>query len=265
MSTQKATFGAGCFWGVESLFRQVPGVIDAAVGHAGGTRGEPDLRGRVRRRHRPRRGRRGGVRSGQGRLPPGCSEVFFANHDPTTLNRQGPDVGDQYRSGDLLPFARAAGPGRRRQGGAGRRQAVAAGRSSPRSRRRRPSTAPRPTTSATSRSAARRRTATCHERAARTRHRRGGGRHHRRRPPRLLRRSAHRQQRHELPATRRPRPPSPSTPARDSTPARARAAARPRTTAATARTPCKGQGGCAPTVKHDCAGKNDLQGAGQGR
>src|SRR5216684_3856681 len=69
---EKATFGAGCFWGIEAAFRQVHGVKSTAVGFMGGTLQDPtyeELLG-----------------------------VFWENHDPTTLNRQGPDVGTQYRS-----------------------------------------------------------------------------------------------------------------------------------------------------------------------
>ena len=93
----QATFGAGCFWGVEVAFRQVTGVIDAVVGYAGGTVADPSYQ-------QVCTGRTGHAEVVQVEYDPAqvgyeqLLEVFFANHDPTQLNRQGPDVGTQYRS-----------------------------------------------------------------------------------------------------------------------------------------------------------------------
>jgi peptide-methionine (S)-S-oxide reductase len=95
--TQKATFGAGCFWGVEATFRQVPGVIDAAVGYAGGDLPNPTYRDVCT-------DMTGHAEVVQVDYDPDkvsyeeLLRVFWENHDPTTLNRQGPDVGTQYRS-----------------------------------------------------------------------------------------------------------------------------------------------------------------------
>jgi peptide-methionine (S)-S-oxide reductase len=94
---EKATFGAGCFWGVESAFMQVPGVIETAVGFMGGRTQNPSYKqvcyegtGHaevVHLTYDPAK-----VKYDQ------LLEIFWSNHDPTQLNRQGPDVGDQYRS-----------------------------------------------------------------------------------------------------------------------------------------------------------------------
>ena len=92
-----ATFGAGCFWGVEVAFRQVRGVKDALVGYLGGTLANPTYKDVCT-------GRTGHAEVVQVEYDPAdvtydrLLEVFWENHDPTTLNRQGPDVGTQYRS-----------------------------------------------------------------------------------------------------------------------------------------------------------------------
>jgi peptide-methionine (S)-S-oxide reductase len=93
----KAMFGAGCFWGVEATFRQLNGVLDTAVGYSGGTTHDPcyedvctDRTGHaevVEIEYDP------SVISYEELL-----DTFWQNHDPTTINRQGPDVGTQYRS-----------------------------------------------------------------------------------------------------------------------------------------------------------------------
>jgi peptide-methionine (S)-S-oxide reductase len=97
MTTQTATFGAGCFWGVEYVFERVPGVLQTEVGYAGGHTENPTYRDVcshgtghaevLRVEFDP------SVVSFEQLL-----EVFWAMHDPTQVNRQGPDVGDQYRS-----------------------------------------------------------------------------------------------------------------------------------------------------------------------
>jgi peptide-methionine (S)-S-oxide reductase len=97
-STHKlAVFGAGCFWGVELAFRAVEGVVDVAVGYAGGTVPKPNYRTVCG-------GKTGHAEVVQVEYDPArvsfeqLLEVFWQIHDPTTLNRQGPDVGTQYRS-----------------------------------------------------------------------------------------------------------------------------------------------------------------------
>jgi len=97
MATETATFGAGCFWGVEEKFRTTPGVVDTEVGYAGGhtenpsyedvcshTTGHAEV---VQLKYDPEQ-----ISYEQ------LLQIFFKMHDPTQVNRQGPDVGDQYRS-----------------------------------------------------------------------------------------------------------------------------------------------------------------------
>jgi peptide-methionine (S)-S-oxide reductase len=92
-----ATFAAGCFWGVEYNFRRIPGIVNAAVGFMGGNVDNPSYKDVCY------------TDTGHAEVvhlwydPEKVSykqlvRIFFIMHDPTTLNRQGPDVGDQYRS-----------------------------------------------------------------------------------------------------------------------------------------------------------------------
>ncbi len=93
----EATFGAGCFWHVEEEFSRVKGVVDTAVGFAGGTVPEPSY-------ERVCRGDTGHAEVVHLRFDPKIVtyeellDVFWSIHDPTQLNRQGPDIGEQYRS-----------------------------------------------------------------------------------------------------------------------------------------------------------------------
>jgi len=94
---EKATFGAGCFWGVEATFRSIPGVVSTLVGYCGGKTDNPtyqdvctDTTGHAEVVE---------ITFDPAQLPyEQLLETFWKLHDPTTPNRQGPDVGSQYRS-----------------------------------------------------------------------------------------------------------------------------------------------------------------------
>jgi methionine-S-sulfoxide reductase len=96
-ATETATLAGGCFWGMEDILRQLPGVEETTVGYTGGALARP-------RYEHVKRGDTGHAEAIQIRFDPArlsyedLLRVFFRIHDPTTANRQGNDVGSQYRS-----------------------------------------------------------------------------------------------------------------------------------------------------------------------
>lgn len=97
MTVQKATFGMGCFWGVEALFKKLPGVLETTVGYTGGHVQRPSY-------EKVSTGTTGHAEAVEIAFDSDTLsyeellDVFWKFHDPTTLHQQGPDIGEQYRS-----------------------------------------------------------------------------------------------------------------------------------------------------------------------
>lgn len=110
-TVEEATFAAGCFWCIETAFNQLRGVLSAESGYSNGAHPKPDYESVCS-------GRTGHAEVVRVRFDPSVIrygqllEVFFALHDPTTLNRQGHDVGTQYRSGVYTHSAEQAAEAR---------------------------------------------------------------------------------------------------------------------------------------------------------
>ena len=162
MTEQTAMFGAGCFWGVEWVFSQVPGVSKAVSGYSGGHTQDPSYREVCSHTT-------GHAEVVQVTFDPDVVtydqllQVFWAMHDPTQVDRQGPDVGDQYRSGIYTYSAEQQAAAEASRDMAQARFHV---RSPRRSCRLTPSTPPKGITRCTTRRTATSRTAMCCPRAS---------------------------------------------------------------------------------------------------